>query len=175
MHLKLHLSSHRFYFYPNVCLLACPALSERNVLLCRNLLMLSRALATFLAHFLYTTFNSLLLIAIFKMRIAAPMREQEFKLLKSARYLIENQGIVDRQNPSLKIYRSPDGTEIKRDKNSLAITHRGKEIIFNRDNSTVRNTFTANEIDRQIQARNNEMQQHLYQNRTQTHSRTISR
>ena len=58
---------------------------------------------------------------------------------------------------------------------SLAITHQGKELIFKRDNSTVRNTFTVNEIDRQIQFRNLEMQHHLNQNRTQTHSRTIGR
>lgn len=83
--------------------------------------------------------------------------------------------VFDPNHPQLKSYRSLDGTEIKRDKDSLTITHQDKQLIFNRDNTTERNTFTATEIDRQIQARNLEMQQHLNQNRTQTNSRTISR
>ena len=107
-------------------------------------------------------------------QLSTPSREQEFKLLVSAKYLVQNQGVLDPNNHSIKTYRSPDRTEIKRDKNSLTITHQGKELIFNRDNTRVRNTFTTNEIDRQIQARNNEMQ-HLNQNRTQTYSRTIGR
>ncbi len=102
-------------------------------------------------------------------------REQEFKLLVSAKYLVESQEVLNPDNFHIKNYKSADGTEIKRDKNSLSITYQGKQLVFNRDNSTVRNTFTVTEIDRQIQARNNEMQQHLNQNRTQTHSRTIGR
>jgi len=108
-------------------------------------------------------------------QLSTPSREQEFKLLVSAKYLVERQGILDSNNHLIKTYKSLDGTEIKRDKDSLAITHQGKELIFNRDNSTMKNTFTANEIDRQIQSRNLEMEQHLNLTRTQTHSRTIGR
>ena len=108
-------------------------------------------------------------------QLSTPSREQEFKLLVCAKYLVESQGTLDTHNNSVKSYNSPDGTEIKRDKNSLTIIHQDKELIFKQDNSTAKNTFTAAEIDRQIQARNLEMQQHLKLNRTQTHSLTISR
>ncbi|HEY9769974.1 MAG TPA: MobF family relaxase [Coleofasciculaceae cyanobacterium] len=108
-------------------------------------------------------------------QLSTPSREQEFKLLVSAKYLVESQGILDPNNSHSKSYKSADGTEIKRDKDSLTVTHQDKELVFNRDNSTVRNTFTVNEIDRQIQSRNLEMQQHLNQNRTQTQSLTIGR
>ncbi|MEM9507563.1 MAG: MobF family relaxase [Cyanobacteria bacterium P01_E01_bin.35] len=108
-------------------------------------------------------------------KLSVPSREQEFKLLVAAKYLVERQGILDRNNPHQKIYKSPDGTEIKRNKDLLSITHQGKELVFNRDNTTIRNTFSAQEIELQITDRNLEMQQHLNQNRTQTHSRTISR
>jgi len=108
-------------------------------------------------------------------KLSTSSREQEFKLLVSAKYLVESQGVINPRNSSVKIYKSPDGTEIKRDKDSLTITQQGKEIIFSRDNATEKNTFTSTEIDRQIQSRNLEMQQHLGRDRTQTHSRTISR
>ena len=108
-------------------------------------------------------------------KLSTPSREQEFKLLMSAKYLVESQGVLDRNNLHLKSYKSPDGTEIKRDRDSLTITHQGKELIFSQDNTTIKNTFTATEIERQIQDRNLEMQQHLNQNRTQNHSRTINR
>ena len=108
-------------------------------------------------------------------KLSIPSREQEFKLLVAAKYLVERQGILDRHNLHQKIYKSPDGTEIKRNKDFLFITHQGKELIFNRDNATVRNTFSAPEIERQITDRNLEMKQHLNQNRTHTHSRTIGR
>ena len=104
-----------------------------------------------------------------------PTREQEFKLLVSAKYLVESQGVLNPNNSQIKNYKSSDGTEIKRDKDSLTIIHQSKELVFNRDNSTIKNTFTSNEIDRQIKVRNNEMQQHLNQNRTQTQSLTIGR
>ena len=104
-----------------------------------------------------------------------PTREQEFKLLVLAKYLLESQGVSELNNSQVKSYRSADGTEMKRNRNSLTVTYQGKELIFNRDNSTAKNTFTATEIGRQIQARNNEMQQHLHQNRTQTQSLTIGR
>ncbi|MEM7554613.1 MAG: MobF family relaxase [Cyanobacteria bacterium P01_A01_bin.84] len=108
-------------------------------------------------------------------KLSVPSREQEFKLLVAAKYLVERQGILDRNNPHQKIYKSPDGTEIKRNKDLLSITHQGKELVFNRDNTTIRNTFSAQEIELQITDRNLEMEQHLNQNRTQTHSRTIGR
>ena len=96
-------------------------------------------------------------------KLSTSSREQEFKLLVSAKYLVESQGVINPRNSSVKIYKSPDGTEIKRDKDSLTITQQGKEIIFSRDNATEKNTFTSTEIDRQIQSRNLEMQQHLGQ------------
>jgi len=108
-------------------------------------------------------------------KLSIPSREQEFKLLMSAKYLLSSQGVIDRNNAHQKIYKSQDGTEIKRDKDFLFITHQGKELVFNRDNSTIRNTFSAQEIERQITDRNLEMEQHLNQNHTQTHSRTIGR
>ena len=108
-------------------------------------------------------------------KLSFPSREQEFKLLVAAKYLVESQGVFDRNNPQLKIYKSPDGTEIRRDQDFLSITHQGKELVFNRDNATVRNTFSAKEIERQIKDRNLEMEQHLNLTRTQTHSRTIGR
>ena len=43
-----------------------------------------------------------------------PTREQEFKLLVSAKYLVESQGVLDPNNPQIKNYKSADGTEIKR-------------------------------------------------------------
>ena len=108
-------------------------------------------------------------------KLSTPSREQEFKLLVCAKYLVESQGTLNPQNNSVKSYKSPDGTEIKRDKNSLSITHQGKELIFNRDNATVKNTFSLSQINHQVKARTNEMQQHLKLTRTQTHSRSISR
>ncbi len=111
----------------------------------------------------------------FNQKISTPSREQEFKLLVSAQYLVESHGELNLQNRWFKSYKSSDGTEIKRDQNSLTITHQGKELIFNQNNATVRNTFTAREIDRQIKARTKQMQQHLDLTRTQTHSRSISR
>jgi conjugative relaxase-like TrwC/TraI family protein len=108
-------------------------------------------------------------------QLSTPSREQEFKLLVAAKYLVEQAGQLDPQNLQVKSYKAIDGTEIKRDKDSLTITHQGQELRFNRDNATVKNTFSATEIDRQIQARTNEMQQHLQLTRTQTQSRTIGR
>jgi conjugative relaxase-like TrwC/TraI family protein len=108
-------------------------------------------------------------------QLSTPSREQEFKLLVAAKYLVEQAGKLDPHNLQVKSYKAIDGTEIKRDKDSLTITHQGKELRFNQDNATVKNTFTATEIDRQIQARTNEMQQHLQLTRTQTQSRTIGR
>ena len=104
-----------------------------------------------------------------------PTREQEFKLLIAAKYLVQKQGVLDPNNPEVKNYKSADGTEIKRDSDSLAITHQGKELVFGKDNATVRNTFSPNELKQQLLARNNEMQQHLKLTRTQSHSLTIGR
>ena len=106
---------------------------------------------------------------------STPSREQEFKLLVSAKYLLETQGKIHPNNSQIESYQSPDGTNIKRDRNSLTISHQGKELVFNRDNATVKNTFTSREMEQQIQARNNEMQQHLDQTQTHSYSQTISR
>ncbi|MGL5832024.1 MAG: AAA family ATPase, partial [Waterburya sp.] len=111
----------------------------------------------------------------FNQQLSIPSREQEFKLLVAAKYLVENQGKLDPQNLHVRSYRASDGTDIKRDRNSLTITHQGQELIFDRDNSTVKNTFSATHLEQQIKARNNQVQQHLQLTRTQTQSRTISR
>ena len=44
-----------------------------------------------------------------------PTRELEFKLLVTAKYLVESQGVLEPNNSQLKSYKSLDGTEIKRD------------------------------------------------------------
>lgn len=108
-------------------------------------------------------------------QLSTPSREQEFKLLVAAKYLVESQGKPETQNPQIKSYRASDGTEIKRDRDSLTISHKGQELKFDRDNATVKNTFSATHLEQQIKARTNEMQQHLQLTRTQTQTRTISR
>jgi Viral (Superfamily 1) RNA helicase len=108
-------------------------------------------------------------------QLSIPSKEQEFKLLLAAKYLVENQGKLDPQNLHVRSYRASDGTEIKRDHDSLTITHQGQELKFDRDNATVKNTFSATHLEQQIKARTTEMQQHLQLTRTQTQSRTISR
>jgi ATP-dependent exoDNAse (exonuclease V) alpha subunit len=108
-------------------------------------------------------------------QLSTPSREQEFKLLVAAKYLVEQVGKLDPQNLHVKSYRASDGTEIKRDRNFLTITHQGQELKFDRDNATVNNTFSATHLEQQIQARTNQVQQHLQLTRTQTQSRTIGR
>jgi ATP-dependent exoDNAse (exonuclease V) alpha subunit len=108
-------------------------------------------------------------------QLSTPSREQEFKLLVAAKYLVEQAGNLDPQHLHVKSYRASDGTEIKRDKGSLTITHQGKELKFNQDNATVNNTFSATHLEQQIQARSKQVQQHLQLTRTQTQSRTIGR
>ena len=102
-------------------------------------------------------------------------REEEFQLLIAAKYLVEHQGQLNSLNPQEKVYKSIDGSEIKRSQDSLTITHQGKELKFNRENATVKNTFSSSQIKHQLKARTNEMQQHLKLTRTQTHSKSISR
>ncbi|VEP14646.1 Conjugative relaxase domain protein [Hyella patelloides LEGE 07179] len=104
-----------------------------------------------------------------------PSRNSEFKLLVAAKYLVEHQGKFNLQNPQEKTYQSLDGTEIRRNKNYLTIKQQEKELKFNRDNTTVNNTFSATQINYQIQARTNEMQQHLQLNKAKTQNRSISR
>ncbi len=101
-------------------------------------------------------------------------RSSEFKILVAARYLIEHQGKLNPQNPQEKIYQSLDGTEIRRDKSYLTITQQGKELKFNRDNTIVSNTFSTVQINHQIKARTNEMQQHLKLTQTKAHTWSIS-
>ena len=102
-------------------------------------------------------------------------RSSEFKLLVAAKYLIEYQGKFNPQNPQEKIYQSLDGTEIRRDKSYLTITQQGKELKFNRDNSVISNSFSTTQINHQIKARTNEMQQHLKLTQTKAHTWSISR
>ena len=107
--------------------------------------------------------------------VSIPTREEEFKLLITAKYLVEHQGQFNSLNPQEKVYRSVNGTEIKRSQDSLTITHQDKELKFNQDNATVKNTFSSSQIKHQLKARTDEMQQHIKQNRIHTHSRSISR
>ena len=104
-----------------------------------------------------------------------PSRNAEFQLLVAARYLVEQQGKLNSSKPLAKIYQSLDGTTIKRTKNSLTITQGNRELQFDSNNATVKNTFSALEIESQIKARTNEMQQHLQLNQTQEWSISISR
>nr|WP_255414098.1 AAA family ATPase [Pleurocapsa sp. CCALA 161] len=108
-------------------------------------------------------------------QLSIPSREQEFRLLVAAKYLVEQVGKLDPQNLHVRSYRASDGTEIKRDRDSLTITHQGQELKFDRDNATVKNTFSATQIEHQIQARTNEMQQNLDLTHIQTQSFTIGR
>jgi predicted lipoprotein with Yx(FWY)xxD motif len=102
-------------------------------------------------------------------------RSTEFKLLVAAKYLVEHQGKFNPHNPQEKSYQSLDGTEIKRDKNYLTITQGDRKLQFDRNNATVKNTFSASEIKSQIQARTKEMQEHLQLEQTQTQEWSISR
>ena len=104
-----------------------------------------------------------------------PSRNAEFKLLVAARYLVEQQGKLNSSKPLAKIYQSLDGTTIKRTKNSLTITQGNRELQFDSNNATVKNTFSALEIESQIKVRTNEMQQHLQLNQTQEWLISISR
>jgi conjugative relaxase-like TrwC/TraI family protein len=70
-------------------------------------------------------------------QLSTPSREQEFKLLVAAKYLVEQVGNLDPQHLHLKSYRASDGTEIKRDRDSLTITHQGQELKFDRDNALI--------------------------------------
>jgi conjugative relaxase-like TrwC/TraI family protein len=103
-----------------------------------------------------------------------PARSSEFKLLVAAKYLVEQQGKLNSSKPLEKIYQSIDGTSIRRTKNSLTITQGNRELQFGSNNATVKNTFSALEIESQIKARTNEMQQHLQLNQTQTQEWSIS-
>ena len=106
---------------------------------------------------------------------SSPSRSSEFQLLIAAKYLVEYQGKSNPQNSPEKVYQSPDGTEIRRSRDSLTITQQGKELKFNRDHATLRNTFSATQINHQIKVRTGEMQHHLNLNQTHTQNRSISR
>ena len=106
---------------------------------------------------------------------SSPSRSSEFKLLIAAKYLIEHQGRFNSSSPQEKIYKSIDGTEIRRSRDYLTITQHGQELKFSRDNATLRNTFSATQINHQIKARTSEMQQHLKLNQTLTQHWSISR
>ena len=102
-------------------------------------------------------------------------RREEFQLIVAAKYLVEQLGTVDAQNLPEKIYQAEDGTQIKRNRDGLTITLQGEEIKFNRENTRVKNTFSAEQIKHQIQAITRKMQQQKHRElaQTKTHSRTI--
>lgn len=103
------------------------------------------------------------------------LRELEFKLLLSAKYLVEQQGKTNSQNPQEKVYQSSDGTKIRRTNNSLAITQGDRELEFDGNNTTVKNTFSAPQMESQIKARTSEMKQHIQLKQPKTQEWTISR
>ena len=59
--------------------------------------------------------------------------------------------------------------------NSLSITQGDRELEFDSNNATVRNTFSAPQMESQIKARTNEMQQHIQIKQSKTQEWTISR
>ncbi len=103
------------------------------------------------------------------------LRELEFKLLLSAKYLVEQQGKDNSHNRLERVYQSSDGTEIRRTKNSLTITQGDRELEFDGNNATVRNTFSAPQMESQIKARTNEMEQHIQIKQSKTQEWSISR
>ena len=93
-------------------------------------------------------------------------RSEEFKLIVAAKYLVEQLGAKLRKTEasqntlsSVKVYQAKDGTQIKREPGGLTITHQGKEVQFDRHNSRIFNTFSPQQIQSQIKARTNELQQ----------------
>ena len=103
------------------------------------------------------------------------LRELEFKLLLSAKYLVEQQGKAHSHNPQERVYQSSDGTKIRRTNNSLTITQGDRELEFDGNNATVRNTFSAPQMEGQIKARTSEMKQHIQLKQPKTQEWTISR
>lgn len=103
------------------------------------------------------------------------LRELEFKLLLSAKYLVEQQGKDNSHNRLERVYQSSDGTEIRRTNNSLTITQGDRELEFDGNNTTVKNTFSAPQMESQIKARTNEMEQHIQTKQSKTQEWTISR
>ena len=103
------------------------------------------------------------------------LRELEFKLLLSAQYLVEQQGQTNSHNPQQRVYQASDDTEIRRTNNSLTIIQGDRELEFDSNNATLRNTFSALQMESQINVRTNEMEQHIHTKQTQTQEWTISR
>ncbi|MCU0532904.1 MAG: relaxase domain-containing protein [Hydrococcus sp. Prado102] len=83
----------------------------------------------------------------------SPTRKQEFKLLVQCKYLVEEKGEFNPQNNKEKIYRSADGTEIKLNGDRLKIAQGNSELEFDRDNATVKNTFSLKQMQEQIKTR----------------------
>ncbi len=102
-----------------------------------------------------------------------PTRNKEFQLSLAAFYLLENRGKSDGKNSSFKIYKAHDGTEIKRNKDYLIITQQGNELKFDLHNNTVKNTFSATEINHQVIARTQVLQQHKQLNQSQNQNWSI--
>lgn len=107
--------------------------------------------------------------------VPSPTREQEFKLLVQSKYLVEEKGERNPQNSKEKIYKSPDGTEIKLNGDRLIIKLGGSELEFGRDNATVKNTFSWQQMQEQIQARTVEAKQFIAIDRSRDRGRGISR
>ena len=103
------------------------------------------------------------------------LRELEFKLFLSAKYLVEREGKINFHNLHAKVYKSSDGTKIQQTKDSLTIFQGDRELKFDSKNATVRNTFSAPQIESQIKARTFEMQQHIHLKKSKTQEWSISR
>jgi hypothetical protein len=108
-------------------------------------------------------------------RSVRDLRELEFKLLLSAKYLVEQQGKTNSQNPQERVYQASDGTQIRRTNNSLTITQGDKELEFDGNNATLRNTFSAPQMESQIKALSGEMEQHIQIKQPKTQEWSISR
>jgi conjugative relaxase-like TrwC/TraI family protein len=97
-----------------------------------------------------------------------PTREQEFKLLVQCKYLIEKKGELNAQNNE-KIYKSADGTEIRLNGDRLKIAQGSSELVFDRNNATVKNTFPFKQMQEPIKARTAEA------NHLNTRERSVER
>lgn len=109
-------------------------------------------------------------------------RSEEFKLIVAAKYLVEQSGVrLEKTDFSedtrllTKVYQARDGTEIRRDRNGLTITQKGKELRFDRNNTLVFNSFSTQHIQLQIKSRTDEMYQQKNISLSKTQNLSIER
>lgn len=88
----------------------------------------------------------------------SPTRDQEFRLLVQTKYLVEEKGEPNPQNSQEKIYRSADGTELRCSPEHFRIIQGNSELEFGKDNAAIKNTFSFEQMQAQINARTAEAQ-----------------